>query len=75
MRTLTISAYLLTLLMGASLQVPAATLEQQLESEYKLTTPTADNSDIVTMGFHSDPPKERLLGRIGFEQCRDPKYL
>ncbi|MGB6945743.1 MAG: hypothetical protein WBE37_25320 [Bryobacteraceae bacterium] len=50
MRTLTISAYLLTLLMGASLQVPAATLEQQLESEYKLTTPTADNSDIVTMG-------------------------
>ena len=27
-----------------------ATLEQQLESQYMLTTPTADNTDIVTMG-------------------------
>jgi hypothetical protein len=31
-------------------QGPKPTLEQQLESEYKLTTPTADNTDIVTMG-------------------------
>lgn len=28
----------------------AATLEQQLESQYALTTPTADNSDLVTTG-------------------------
>jgi hypothetical protein len=27
-----------------------ATLEQQLDSQYALTTPTADNTDIVTMG-------------------------
>src|ERR1700689_5127957 len=26
------------------------TLEKQLESKYTLTTPTADNTDIVTMG-------------------------
>ncbi len=52
MRTVTISASFFSFLIGASLlaQKPAATLEQQLESEYKLTTPTADNSDIVTMG-------------------------
>jgi hypothetical protein len=51
-RTVTISTFFLTLLIGASLQAqaPKATLEQQLESEYKLTTPTADNTDIVTMG-------------------------
>jgi len=38
--------------MGAALeaQAPKATLESQLEGEYKLTTPTADNTDIVTMG-------------------------
>jgi hypothetical protein len=34
----------------AQAQAPKATLEQQLESEYTLTTPTADNTDIVTMG-------------------------
>lgn len=31
-------------------QGPKGTLEKQLESEYMLTTPTADNTDIVTMG-------------------------
>ncbi len=50
MRTLTIPASFLTLLIAASVQLHAATLEQQLEGEYKLTTPTADNTDIVTMG-------------------------
>jgi hypothetical protein len=34
----------------AQAQGPKATLETQLESEYALTTPTADNTDIVTMG-------------------------
>jgi hypothetical protein len=34
----------------AQAQGPKATLEQQLEPEYKLTTPTADNTDIVTTG-------------------------
>jgi hypothetical protein len=49
---ITISASFLTLLVGVALQAqaPKATLEQQLEGEYKLTTPTADNTDIVTMG-------------------------
>lgn len=32
-------------------QAPATTtLEQQLESQYPLTTPTADNTDLVTTG-------------------------
>jgi len=34
----------------APVQGQKATLEKQLESEYTLTTPTADNTDIVTMG-------------------------
>ena len=34
----------------AQAQGPKATLETQLESEYMLTTPTADNTGIVTMG-------------------------
>jgi hypothetical protein len=35
----------------ARAQTPAATtLEQQLESQYPLTTPTADNTDLVTTG-------------------------
>jgi len=34
----------------AQAQGQKATLETQLESEYALTTPTADNTDIVTMG-------------------------
>src|SRR5579863_6025227 len=34
----------------AQAQGPKATLEQQLESKYTLTTPTADNTDIVTQG-------------------------
>jgi hypothetical protein len=34
----------------AQAQAPKATLETQLEAEYTLTTPTADNTDIVTMG-------------------------
>ncbi len=50
MRTVTISTAFLTLLIGTVFEAPAATLEQQLEGEYKLTTPTADNTDIVTMG-------------------------
>ena len=38
--------------MGAALeaQAPKATLETQLEAKYTLTTPTADNTDIVTAG-------------------------
>lgn len=34
----------------AQAQGPQATLEQQLLSQYNLTTPTADNTDIVTTG-------------------------
>jgi hypothetical protein len=34
----------------AHAQAPKATLETQLEAEYTLTTPTADNTDIVTAG-------------------------
>src|SRR5580658_5790512 len=34
----------------APVQAQKTTLEKQLESEYTLTTPTADNTDIVTMG-------------------------
>jgi len=34
----------------APVQGQKPTLEKQLESEYTLTTPTADNTDIVTMG-------------------------
>jgi hypothetical protein len=34
----------------AQAQGPKASLEQQLESEYKLTTPTADNTNLVTTG-------------------------
>jgi hypothetical protein len=34
----------------APVQGQKATLEKQLESKYTLTTPTADNTDIVTMG-------------------------
>jgi hypothetical protein len=41
---------LMTIFSLARAQAPKATLEQQLESEYKLTTPTADNTDLVTTG-------------------------
>jgi hypothetical protein len=34
----------------AQAQAPKATLETQLEAEYSITTPTADNTDIVTAG-------------------------
>ena len=34
----------------AQAQGPKGTLEKQLEAEYMLTTPTADNTDIVTAG-------------------------
>src|ERR1700733_11999706 len=34
----------------AQAQAPKATLETQLEAKYTLTTPTADNTDIVTAG-------------------------
>jgi hypothetical protein len=51
-RTVTISCSFLSLLIAGSLraQAPKATLESQLEAEYKLTTPTADNTDLVTTG-------------------------
>jgi hypothetical protein len=48
-----ISKSLAVLAMGFSLaqaQAPKSTLEEQLSSQYKLTTLTADNSNIVTMG-------------------------
>jgi hypothetical protein len=54
MRVVTIFGSFITLLTAAfslaQAQAPKATLEQQLESEYKLTTPTADNTDLVTTG-------------------------
>jgi hypothetical protein len=54
MRIATISACIFTVFFGTySLPRAAATsetLEQQLESEYMITTPTADETDIVTMG-------------------------
>jgi len=54
MRIVKVSGSLIALLIAA-LSLPQAqaqkgTLEQQLESEYKLTTPTADNTDLVTTG-------------------------
>jgi len=53
MRILTVSGSLITLLIGslaALAQAPKGTLEEQLQSEYMITTPTADNTDIVTQG-------------------------
>lgn len=53
MRILTVSGSFLTLLIGslaALAQAPKGTLEEQLQSEYTITTPTADNTDIVTQG-------------------------
>ncbi|HTW67757.1 MAG TPA: hypothetical protein VME17_24245 [Bryobacteraceae bacterium] len=54
MRIATLSACLFTFLVtafpSAHAQAPSGTLEQQLESEYMITTPTADETDIVTMG-------------------------
>jgi len=51
MRIVTVSGSCITLLVAACSLVPAqaqkGTLEQQLESEYKITTPTADNTDLV----------------------------
>jgi len=44
------AAVLAAALSLAPVQGQKATLEKQLESEYTLTTPTADNTDIVTMG-------------------------
>jgi len=44
----------------AQTQGSKATLEQQLESEYILTTPTADITDIVTMGFVPILQKKRF---------------
>jgi hypothetical protein len=34
----------------AQAQAQKETLEKQLEGEYKITTPTADNTDLVTTG-------------------------
>jgi hypothetical protein len=52
MRIVTVSGSCITLLVAAfSLaQAQKTTLEQQLESEYKITTPTADSTDLVTTG-------------------------
>ena len=48
------SKFVVTAVVGAfslaQAQGPKGTLEKQLESEYLLTTPTADNTDIVTTG-------------------------
>jgi hypothetical protein len=49
-RTVTTHLSFLTLFLAASWVAQAATLEEQLEAEYKITTPTADNTDIVTQG-------------------------
>jgi hypothetical protein len=49
-----VSGSCITVLVAALSLAPAqaqkGTLEQQLESEYKITTPTADNTDLVTTG-------------------------
>ena len=54
MRIVTLSGSFITLLAAAfslaQAQAQKGTLEQQLESEYKITTPTADNTDLVTTG-------------------------
>jgi hypothetical protein len=53
MRILTVSGSIVTLLivsLSAQAQAPKGTLEDQLQSEYMITTPTADNTDIVTQG-------------------------
>jgi hypothetical protein len=52
MRIVTVSgSFIIVLAAALSLaQAQKATLEQQLESEYKITTPTADNTDLVTTG-------------------------
>jgi hypothetical protein len=52
MRIVTVSgSFVLVMVAALSLvQAQKATLEQQLEGEYKITTPTADNTDLVTTG-------------------------
>jgi len=54
MRIDKVSGSFITLLLGAfslaSAYGQTQTLEQQLEGEYKITTPTADNRDLVTTG-------------------------
>jgi hypothetical protein len=52
MRIVTVSgSFILVMVAALSLvQAQKATLEQQLEGEYKITTPTADNTDLVTTG-------------------------
>jgi hypothetical protein len=53
MRTIVIHSLLSALLIGTSFQANAqdkAAIEQKLISEYALTQPTADNTDIVTAG-------------------------
>jgi hypothetical protein len=54
MQIVTLSGSFIALLAVACSLAPAqgqkGTLEQQLESEYKITTPTADNTDLVTTG-------------------------
>ena len=48
--TISLVAVIAAAISLAQAQGPKATLEKQLESEYMLTTPTADNTDIVTTG-------------------------
>ncbi len=53
MRIVTFSCFVFTLLIAsfsAQAQAPKGTLEEQLQSEYAITTPTADNTDLVTTG-------------------------
>jgi hypothetical protein len=54
MRIVTVSGSFITLLVAAfslpQAQAQKGTLEQQLQSEYMITTPTADNTDLVTTG-------------------------
>jgi hypothetical protein len=52
MRIVTVSgSFVIVMVAALSLvQAQKATLEQQLEGEYKITTPTADNTDLVTTG-------------------------
>ncbi len=53
MRKNKITPHILTAVLSSTFWLTgaqAATLEQELESQYALTTPTADNTDIVTAG-------------------------
>ncbi len=71
MRIAAVSGSFITLLVGAfslaQAQAPKGTLEEQLESEYMITTPTADNNDIVTQGSVLILQKKGLSAGVGFQ--------